>query len=161
MDWGQGRVHQSFLEQQRAAENAAAAAAAVPIGWAIPHAPLLPPPNPMLRQFGLRVWVVELEVLLADLVLFRRQVRFVEETALVQPGQVLVVTRLARFNWLSARPPPGQQGWQWLTPIELDQLREQQAPQYRPGSIENLDARHQYAESESDRTDIDGEPHDS
>jgi hypothetical protein len=35
MDWGQGRVHQSFLEQQRAAENAAAAAAAVPIDWAI------------------------------------------------------------------------------------------------------------------------------
>jgi hypothetical protein len=105
---------------------------------------------PELRELRFRIWIVELEVYLADLILFRRQVRFIGETTLVQPGHVLVLTRTARVNWGLAAPPPGQQGWQWLAPVELVQLRSVQAR-------EGLDTRHQYAESESDRTDVDGE----
>jgi hypothetical protein len=116
---------------------------------------------PQLQHFGLRIWIVELEVFVWDRVLFRRQVRFIEETPLVLPGHVLVLTRIARLNWEVATPPPGHRGWEWLDPVGLVQLRNIQAPQYRPQARGGLDARHQYAESESDRTDIDGEAADN
>jgi hypothetical protein len=137
---------------------------------------------PELRELRFRIWIVELEVYLADLILFRRQVRGNLQKCLRQRSlqhpllkmphtfsathmaqerrqllvidschcHVLVLTRTARVNWGLAAPPPGQQGWQWLAPVELVQLRSVQAR-------EGLDTRHQYAESESDRTDVDGE----